>query len=115
MLLLWFFFPLGKAALTMQLWNLMLIVIYCRRCCNQPADTLRFGFVTVLVLCSEIILEGRLILWAVFLEITPPPCSTNLSFFFPPVTEYLMCLKVIEYLVCLKVNVFPTQRAALRQ
>lgn len=51
-------------------------------CCNQPANILRFGFMTVLVLRSEVIIEERFILCAVFFGNYIPPCSTNLSVFF---------------------------------
>lgn len=52
-------------------------------CCNQPANILKLGFVTVLVLCSEVIIEDRLILCAVVLEITHLLAPQNLmSFFF---------------------------------
>lgn len=67
--------------------------------CNQPANILKFGFVTALVLCSEVIIEDRLILCAVFLEITHPLAPQNLvsGFFFPPVMEHLVCLKVTVF------------------
>lgn len=94
-------------------------------CCNQPANILRFGFVTVLVLCSEVIIEDRLILCAVFLEITHPLAPQNLVsiIFFPPLTVFGMfkgygvfgVFKGYRCLVCLKVNVFPVHRAAPRQ
>lgn len=51
-------------------------------CCNQPANILKLGFVTVLVLCSEVIIEDRLILCAVVLEIAHLLAPQNLMSFF---------------------------------
>lgn len=70
-------FSFGKAAFTVQFWNL--IAINHGINCSQPASIIRLGFMTVLFfLWSEVIVKDGL-MCAVVLGTAPPFTPQNLS------------------------------------